>query len=175
MTTTRYLEFDSTYRDRNQYPNPANFLIEISQTGQKSKENAVDPITLASPILYWNTSFDESVASLSVNITGIDFVNSPSDQNLFLIIGAQGDFRKTVNYYDGAVLQLTDTASTVRIFTRILTYKLICWRRCCSSYSFESASFWLSIHNSSYRSNSESFWKYNYGFDSKGIRTFCCK
>ena len=40
MSTTRYLEFDSTYRDRNQYPNPSNFLIEISQTGQKTKEQA---------------------------------------------------------------------------------------------------------------------------------------
>ena len=125
MSTTRYLEFDSTYRDRNQYPNPSNFLIEISQTGQKTKEQAVDPISLASPILFWNTSFDEKVASFSVNITGINFTNSLSDSNIFLILGTQNTFRKTNNYYTGCVLQLTDSVTTTRIFTRITSYKLI--------------------------------------------------
>ena len=125
MSTTRYLEFDSTYRDRNQYPNPSNFLIEISQTGQKTKEQAVDPISLASPILFWNTSFDEKVASFSVNITGINFTNSLSDSNIFLILGTQNTFRKTNNYYIGCVLQLTDSVTTTRIFTRITSYKLI--------------------------------------------------
>jgi hypothetical protein len=125
MTTTRYLEFDSTYRNRNQYPNPSNFLIEISQTGQKNRDNALDPVSLSSPILFWNTSFDESIASLIVNITGINFTNSTSDSNIFLILGAQNTFRKPINYYNGCVLQLTDTVTTTRIFTRIISYKLI--------------------------------------------------
>ena len=46
MSNTRYLEIDSTYRNRNDWPLPANFEVPISQTGRKNIYNALDPVSL---------------------------------------------------------------------------------------------------------------------------------
>lgn len=124
---TKYLDISSNYRDRNQYPNPSRFVVEISQTGnQVGPLNARDPVADSSPILFWSSSFDENTASTSVTITGITLTNSLSDPTTFLITAGQGDLRTITNYYNGAILSLTDSATTpVTIRTRILAYKLI--------------------------------------------------
>lgn len=54
---TKYLEFDSTYRDRNQDPNPASFLVGISQTGQLNRTYAVDPVCYPAPIYITSLNF----------------------------------------------------------------------------------------------------------------------
>lgn len=46
MFNTRYIEIDSTYRNRTCYSNPAVFDILMSKGGANSKENAVDPVSL---------------------------------------------------------------------------------------------------------------------------------
>ena len=48
MSTARYIEVDSTYRNRLEWPNPAEFEMLISQTGRKDRNNAVDPVSTAS-------------------------------------------------------------------------------------------------------------------------------
>jgi hypothetical protein len=127
MTTpTRYLEFDSAYRDRSQYPDPAYFVCEISQTGNKTKNFAKDPVTDASPIKRWNTSFNEGIGATSVAVSGIDISNTTSDVYTFIITGSQGAFRTIDNYYNNVVLQLTNTDATpITILTRINSYELI--------------------------------------------------
>jgi hypothetical protein len=124
MSSTQYLEFDSSYRDRNAYPFASEFVAEISQSGNKEKSYAKDPVSDASPILFWNSSFDDSTASLSVTITGIVLTNTVSDNTTFLITASSGDLRAETNYYKKAILTLTNsTPTTVR--TRILSYELI--------------------------------------------------
>jgi hypothetical protein len=49
----RYLEIDSTYRNRNQYPNPFDFTVLIEQSGTKGPIHAYDPISKASPSKIW--------------------------------------------------------------------------------------------------------------------------
>ena len=49
MSNTRYLEFDSTYRNRNDWPLPAQFEIPISQHGRDSKIQALDPVSNEAP------------------------------------------------------------------------------------------------------------------------------
>ena len=49
MPIQKYLELDSNYRNRNLYPNPASFVVELSQSGTKGQLAAVDPITYAYP------------------------------------------------------------------------------------------------------------------------------
>ena len=53
MSNTRYIEVNSTYRDRNLWPLAAEFEIPISQTGTKSISNAIDPVSLSMPIFSW--------------------------------------------------------------------------------------------------------------------------
>ena len=57
MSNTRYIEINSTYRDRSIWPLAAEFEIPISQTGTKSIKTAVDPVkkvevdkTLSKPV-----------------------------------------------------------------------------------------------------------------------------
>ena len=53
MSNRRYLEIDSTYRNRNQFPNPSNFEVLISQSGSRNAINAYDPISESAPIKTW--------------------------------------------------------------------------------------------------------------------------
>lgn len=126
MTSTGYIELTSAHRRRDQYPNPSQFTVELSQSGLKDRGNAVDPVSDASPVLVWNTSFDETTAATSVTITAIDQTFSPSDPSTFLIQATANDLRDVENYYVGAVLELTDSAGTpVTVRTRILAYERI--------------------------------------------------
>ena len=50
MSTTRYIEIDSTYRNRNKCPNPAEFEVLVAQSGRKDKMNADDPVSCSVPI-----------------------------------------------------------------------------------------------------------------------------
>lgn len=49
LVNNKYIEFDSTYRDRSQYPNPADFNVLSDQTEYSSK-NASDPVSQAAMI-----------------------------------------------------------------------------------------------------------------------------
>lgn len=47
----KFLELDSNYRNRNLYPNPADFQVNISQTGLRNSTNALDPVSLSYPVV----------------------------------------------------------------------------------------------------------------------------
>lgn len=70
MSTMRYLEFDSSYRNRNLYPLTSVFEVNISQSGTKTKFEALDPVSNASPTLVWNNTFQENKVS-AIYISGI--------------------------------------------------------------------------------------------------------
>ena len=50
----KYLELNSAYRNRNLFPNPGKFQVNISQSGTKSQQDALDPISYAYPISQFN-------------------------------------------------------------------------------------------------------------------------
>jgi hypothetical protein len=66
MSNNRYLEIDSTHRDRTRFPKPGYFEIPISQSGRKTITDAVDPVCLSTPILSW-TSNNLSTSIPNVN------------------------------------------------------------------------------------------------------------
>lgn len=49
MPVKKFLEIDSTYRNRNLFQNPAEFVVNISQGTSKSQLTAVDPVSDAYP------------------------------------------------------------------------------------------------------------------------------
>ena len=53
MSNKRYLELDSTYRNRNQDPNPSNFTVLIAQSGTRDAASAYDPVCISAPIKTW--------------------------------------------------------------------------------------------------------------------------
>jgi len=59
MSNARYLEVDSTYRNRKEWPQAAEFVVPISQTGRKGPKQAVDPVSEAAAEVLWvGNSFD---------------------------------------------------------------------------------------------------------------------
>lgn len=121
--SNHYLEFDSTYRNRNQYPLPGTFVIEISQSGQKNKESALDPVSNASPILYWNNSFQETGASNTSAGILIDTSYAPTDTSYLKITSEVGGIRYVNDFYNGAVFQV-DIAGT-NTLRRIVDYEYL--------------------------------------------------
>lgn len=122
--SVKYLEFDSTYRNRNEYPDPSNFVAEIAQSGGNNVLTAKDPISNSASTIYWNSSFTErTAAATSVAITSVDLA-STSDPTLLLIRGTYTSFRTLSNFYSGCVLSLTDSTPTT-VLVRIATYSLI--------------------------------------------------
>lgn len=124
MSTTRYLEFDSTYRDRVMYPSPADFVIEMAQSGQGNKMTARDPVSNASPILIWNSSFTENASATSIQNITVD--PSPYNQgnSIFLLSTVGGNYLRQVrNFYVGACLGFTPLAGGVVTLRRIIDYQ----------------------------------------------------
>lgn len=116
-----YVEFDSSFRNRNLYPLPSTFVVEISQTAQGDRFTAKDPVCDSSPVLIWSTTFVEG--GLANTITGITVSPTvlPSLQGTTkfkISTVAPNNLRQVRNYYVGATLRLA-TPSTVR---RIVEY-----------------------------------------------------
>lgn len=127
MSSTRYLEFDSTYRDRKLYPEANNFIIEMSQSGQGTKLRARDPVSDSSPVLIWNSSFREDIPSISVTSIQVSPVNIGTAGTTTFQIVTDPVLKQVRNYYVGAVLcnESTPVAPyTVRRITEYLPINL---------------------------------------------------
>jgi guanyl-specific ribonuclease Sa len=106
MSNTRYIEVSSNYRNRNIWPLAAEFEIPISQTGLKSKNDALDPVSLSMPIFSW-TSNNLLIGGTSQILTGtVESVNPikySSDQITFVIKTTRA-VQQLKNYYNSLVI-----------------------------------------------------------------------
>lgn len=133
MTSYRYIELDSTYRDRTRFSNPANFEIHLSQSGNKTILNALDPVSESTPVNTFNNSFDAGGgATLTDGAAGGLLApaagsNGASSSNLtWNVLALSGDPIRIDNYYNGAVMVITQAAPAVGpIERRIVSYKFI--------------------------------------------------
>lgn len=127
MPNTQYLEFDSTYRDRNLYPLPSQFVVEISQSGLKTKETALSPVCDSSPVLMWNNSLDELKNTNSISLsTAINPVSTPglSGNITFQISTGDGvSLRQVRNFYVGASFIIEANTGSTKIIRRVVEYQ----------------------------------------------------
>jgi hypothetical protein len=128
MSNTRYLEIDSTYRNRNEWPLPGKFEIPISQTGSKNINNALDPVSLSVPLQVW-TSNNLNLSNNSAVLTGNISLGSlavrlgySSDTLSFIITGTINSFQKKYNYYRNLVIVNTTRSIQGRISEYIFLY-----------------------------------------------------
>lgn len=127
MSNARYLEIDSTYRDRTIWPSPANFEVLISQTGRKGPINAVDPVSLGVPITCWTGNlFNSNTPGTSVTVTvdsivGVNLIAGVNLPSSFVILAPIGSLQQTSNYYVNAVANDT----TIFVKRQIISYEYI--------------------------------------------------
>lgn len=118
MNVTKYLEFSSMYRNRNEWPLPSNFEILISQTGTNDKKNALDPISNFASLLTFTGSFRTDVNSATVtgtiSLTTPQITTSSTTTNFYIIPDTSGSLRNEDNFYNGAIIELTNGTDVVR-------------------------------------------------------------
>lgn len=120
---TQYIEVSSNYRNRNLYPHPASFDVDISQTGIRNNLNALDPVSSAASLKYWNNSFRNDAANISVTINAVNVPVSFTDSKVLEVQATAGQLRTELNFYDGSVFTLT--VGGVVCYRRIIWYEFL--------------------------------------------------
>ena len=109
MSNRRYLELDSTYRNRTEFSNPAKFDVLISQRGPKDKYHAVDPVSNMAPILTFNGIFDLVAGTNTITLT--DFatgdISSTNSNTRFVLEAPTGELVTKDGFYVGTILELS--------------------------------------------------------------------
>ena len=129
MSNVRYLEIDSTYRDRNTWPLASQFEIPISQSGRKSRFDAMDPVSLGAPVMEWTPNRVDMSTNANVVSGTIMAISAPNnlpattDTINLIITATAGKLQKLGNYYYGLVFN--DTSLTPPIKRRITSYEYL--------------------------------------------------
>ena len=100
-----YFEVSSAYRNRNEYPQPAQFIVQQSQGSQaQTPQYSTDPVCNAQPTRVWQTFG---------TLSGVVPDSAVNQGNTFqlLLTGAN----PTVDYYNGCVINLNDNQDRTRI------------------------------------------------------------
>ena len=123
MSNARYIEIDSTYRNRKEWPHPAEFEVLISQSGRKDRFQSQDPVSLAAPLTFsWvGNAFDSGGGStITALVNSSAGIGTTGDYKTTLILTAvfPAVFQEIDNYYIGAVA----TNSVTNLSSRIISY-----------------------------------------------------
>lgn len=109
-----YIDITSANRDRNIWPLPSEFEIPLSQSGIKSKEQSVDPVSLSSPLFSWTSNnllvngsshIGTIILPSLFQVDGSTSITYENDAITFVVhyIGPE-DIQQLQNYYVGLVL-----------------------------------------------------------------------
>jgi len=127
MSNIQYLEIDSSYRDRNSWPDPAEFEVPIWQSSVKDKYTAVDPISKAASKLTWVSGrFIQCDIGTNITVTVLSttIANGASGDQFVVNVSAPGGNLQPVDgYYVGAVG--IHTKSSVDENRRIIGYSYL--------------------------------------------------
>jgi hypothetical protein len=128
MSNTRYIEIDSTFRNRKEWPSPAQFEMLISQTGRKNKSDAVDPVSNAAVSHNWSSNnFNTTgpTATVSGIVQSIDtpgFGAAGDNKTVLTILASGGStFQQITDYYLYSIATIVGSPTG----SRILQYRYL--------------------------------------------------
>lgn len=101
--TTEYIEINSAYRDRTQYPLASDFVVHIADFGCRSPLQAADPYSNAVPIIRPFVPFSQITGTIASPTIAPSFLNSSEQMTIVIEIPA-GAASQITNYYTGAVI-----------------------------------------------------------------------
>jgi hypothetical protein len=115
MSNNRFLEIDSSNRNRKQWPLTSSFQIPISQSGRKGQYDALDPVSLSTPLFSWtsnnldivnpNNGYISGTILYSITTGSTYPVQNASFPNTFIIQTLTGlKFQQLTNYYIGLII-----------------------------------------------------------------------
>lgn len=106
MAITRYLDIDSTYRNRLMYPLPGDFVINVNTPSATVPENALDPVILSFPYETDQTSGGSSTTQIALSALSSNIINYYV--NSYINIGTE--FRKVISYDNTTQVATVDVA-----------------------------------------------------------------
>lgn len=116
MSNTRYIELDSAYRNRVQWPFPAEFEVPIAQYGDNNRFTAIDPVADSAPILEFTGNFNlGGGASITGTVSAFTGLGALTDIKEIIVEFPIGTLQRGKDYYVGAVLNDTTAAELRRI------------------------------------------------------------
>ena len=128
MSTTRYIEIDSTWRNRNLFPNPSTFEIPISESGSKSMENALAPVCCSSPIISWRLgNFNLNRQATVADRKYIQIIVTEYTGNIVYNIeqGLNQILQPIDDYYKCSVITNSPIPANQTIYGRVDSYKYL--------------------------------------------------
>jgi len=92
--SARYIDIDSTYRDRITYPKPGDFVLPVNTILKNSPATAFDPIVLSFPYETDSLSGGSTFTQIALSATSSTIVNFYVNS----VININGEFRTIVSY-----------------------------------------------------------------------------
>jgi hypothetical protein len=124
--STRYIEIDSTWRNRNLYPNPSNFEIPIAESGAKLADNAISPVCCSAPIVEWKLgNFNTNIQATPANrkYIKIEVTEYLGDSVYQVIQGNGAHILQTIDgYYSCTTVTDSDDPTSQTIYGVIKKY-----------------------------------------------------
>ena len=126
MSVSRYIQFDSTYRNRNQWNNPAEFQTQISSYGERNALNAYDPVSTSAPSKRWTSNAFNTTGPTATFTGTIAAITSPPGYGasgdlhytLSIIASSGNTVQREQNYYTHSILyDATSSKDAVRILS----------------------------------------------------------
>ncbi len=114
--TTKYLEINSTYRNRSVWPDPANFEALVAQSGQNSAASALDPVSNAMPIKRWMPNNFQRTTTLTPTVNGTIFttgIGAGNSPGVAIFNTAANSLHVESDYYKHAVLMSGTSRSRI--------------------------------------------------------------
>jgi hypothetical protein len=126
----RYLEIDSTYRDRNRFPNPSDFEVSISQTGARNKFTALDPVSLSSPLLEIDGNFTTSFGSgiqfmIDFGSVPQTFIIGENLSKVIIVSTISQRARQEKDFYSGSLVAVYMSGGIYAEYKRITAYEYL--------------------------------------------------
>jgi hypothetical protein len=106
--STEYIEVNSAYRNRSQFPLASSFVVPIAQSGDKTAATAVDPISNAAPQIIF-TRFATLTGTLAPVASNVSLASGTS--TVIVAIPAVQNPSNVLNYYTGIIMRFTNGAS----------------------------------------------------------------
>lgn len=108
----KYLEIDSTYRNRKEFPNPTRFDVITAQNGtQFISSSSISPISLAAPIVTYVPISIDNIVLGGAGLVEPSEADSPTTFILRFPIGL--NVNRTSDYYRGIQMQIDAGATNL--------------------------------------------------------------
>ena len=128
MSNAKYIELDSTFRDRKLWPEPSEFECPIAQCGVPNEaRNAINTVSFAAPLVTWTSNrFDASTPGSSVLSGTVETVSTggikawTNSQTVLISIPNPSAPQEAPDYY--AFAPIHQTASNERSTVITSTY-----------------------------------------------------